>query len=63
MNFNNSINAVSKIKKPKLNNEKSLIYFPALPGLCFVYSLKVIKLARDDIKVPQPPILTPTKRS
>lgn len=27
-------------------------------GLCFLNSLKVIRLARDAIKVPQPPMFT-----
>ena len=55
------INTVSNIRNPKLNSEKSLIYFIALPGLCFVYSLKVIRLASEEISVPTPPIFTPRR--
>lgn len=55
--------AVSIARKPKLNAEKVRIYFKVLPGLWLVYSLKVIRLARDAISVPVPPIFTPTRRS
>ena len=32
------------MRKPKLKAEKSPIYSAVFPGLCFVYSLKVIRL-------------------
>lgn len=57
------ITAVNMIRNPKLNAEKSPIYLSALPELCFVYSLKVIRLASEEISVPTPPIFTPSKSS
>lgn len=51
------------IRKPKLNAENKRMYFPVFPLLCFVYSLNVIRLARDAISVPVPPILTPTSNA
>ena len=56
--------APSRINKnAKLNAEKSKIYFFAPPWSCFVYSRKVIRLAREEINVPTPPMLTPYKRA
>ena len=46
----------------KLIAVKSPKYRSALPGLFEVYSLKVIRLAREAMRVPVPPILTPTSR-
>ena len=43
----------------RVNNQK---YFFECPGYKTLYSLKVIRLARDAINVPAPPILTPIKR-
>ena len=59
--MNNSA-TVKTPKKAKLNAEKSSKYFPPFPGLCFVYSRKVIKLANEEMSVPTPPIFTPTRR-
>ena len=55
--------SVKIIKNAKLNAENNAIYLPALPGLCEVYSRKVIKLASEEIKVPTPPIFTPSNNS
>ena len=56
-------NASIMIRNVKLNAEKTRRYFPALPLLCCEYSLKVIRLARDDMIVPQPPTFTPSRSS
>ena len=56
-------NAVKMIKNPKLNAENNAIYLPALLGLCAVYSRKVIRLARDAMSVPVPPMFTPKSRA
>ena len=48
-------------RKAKLNAEKSNKYFFVDFGLCLVYSRKVIKLASEEMSVPQPPIFTPSK--
>ena len=48
-------------KKAKLKAEKSNIYFHAFPCVFDVYSRKVIREAREEISVPTPPILTPTR--
>ena len=62
--YNSKAHAPSKINKnAKLNTEKSKTYFFEPPGLCLVYSRKVIRLAREEISVPTPPILTPYKRA
>ena len=58
-----SIEKVRINTKPKLKIEKSPIYRQDFPGLCFIYSRKVIKLAREAINVPAPPMLTPSKSS
>ena len=58
----NCANRARMIKNEKLNAEKIAMYFPAFVGLCAVYSRKVIKLARDAIRVPVPPIFTPKSR-
>ena len=50
------------IKNEKFITENSLKYIQNLPGLFFVYSLRVIRLARDAINVPAPPMFTPIKR-
>ena len=55
--------SVKIIKKAKLNAENNAIYLPALPGLCEVYSRKVIKLASDEISVPTPPMFTPNNNA
>ena len=39
------------------------MYFSVLFGLCLVYSLKVIRLASDEISVPTPPMFTPTSKA
>ena len=53
----------SKMKrKAKLNAEKRSKYFFAPCGSCLVNSRKVIKLAREEMSVPQPPIFTPKSR-
>ena len=49
-------------KNPKLNAENNAMYFPVPLGSCLVYSLNVIRLAREEISVPTPPIFTPNKR-
>ena len=51
---------VKTIKNARLKIENKPTYLSVLSGLCFTYSLKVIKLASEDISVPTPPILTPT---
>ena len=48
--------------KPKLIAVNMRIYFLVFSGLCFLYSEKVIKLAREAIKVPSPPMLTAGSR-
>ena len=50
-------------KNAKLNAEKSSKYFPDFPSLCLAYSRKVIRLAKEDISVPTPPIFTPTSNA
>ena len=50
-------------RNEKLKREKIKRYLPPLPGLCCVYSLKVIRLANEEIIVPHPPIFTPTRSS
>ena len=44
----------------KLINVNNSMYFFASPFARVVYSLNVIKLAREDISVPTPPMFTPT---
>lgn len=39
------------------------MYLPALPPDFDVYSLNVIRDASEEINVPTPPILTPTRRA
>jgi len=41
---------------PKLIAVNIRMYFFVFSGLCFLYSEKVIKLAKEAIKVPSPPI-------
>lgn len=54
----------SKIpRKAKLNAENFAIYESASFGRCIVYERNVIRLARDAIRVPVPPILTPRRSS
>jgi hypothetical protein len=60
---NMSATAVRMIRKAKLNAENCNMYLPVFSGLCEEYSRKVIRLAKDEIKVPTPPMLTPTSRS
>ena len=55
--------SVRMIKNPKLRAEKSPIYCKVLPLTCDVYSRKVIRLAREEMSVPTPPILTPRSNS
>ena len=49
-------------RNAKLKSENFIMYLRVCPGSCFEYSLKVIRLAREDIRLPTPPILTPSKR-
>ena len=56
-------NPVKINKNAKLNAENKAIYLPVFPGLCFPYSRKVIRLAREEISVPTPPIFTPNNKS
>ena len=58
-----SITPVSKIKKAKLKREKRSRYLPVFFGSRREYSRKVIKLAKEEMSVPTPPIFTPTNRS
>ena len=51
------------IKNPKFRAEKSPRYFKVLPLTCEVYSRNVIRLARDEISVPTPPMFTPRSNS
>ena len=51
------------IKNAKLNAENLTIYDLILCGAYLLYSRNVIRLARDDISVPTPPILTPTNNA
>ena len=51
------------IRNVKLNAENIPIKYPLLPGTYELYFLYVIRLARDDISVPTPPMFTPTRRS
>ena len=46
-------------KKAKFMTEKRTMYFFAQPGLWARYSRKVMRLAREAINVPQPPMFTP----
>ena len=50
-------------RNEKLNAENTARYFLAFPVLWRVYSLKVIRLASEEMIVPQPPILTPMSSS
>ena len=63
ISFSKNIKPVSTTRNAKLKSENFAMYFPALPGLCFMYSRKVIRLARDAINVPTPPMFTPTSKS
>ena len=58
-----SITVVNIIKNEKLNKENRPTYLAVLFGLCLTYSLKVIKLASEDISVPTPPTFTPTSNA
>ena len=58
-----SITEVRIIKKPKFSAEKRPIYLRVFPLTWEVYSRNVIRLAREEIRVPTPPILTPTRSS
>ena len=58
-----AINAVRIPRNAKLKTENFTIYAVLLPGLCFTYSRKVIRLASDAISVPAPPMFTPTRSS
>ena len=60
---NNVVVTVRIIKNPKLSAVKSPRYFKVLPLTWDVYSRKVIKLAREEMSVPTPPILTPRSNS
>lgn len=59
---NTKQNPFSRNKKPKLNIENSAMYFFVFPGQTELYCLNVIRLAREAISVPTPPILTPSRR-
>ena len=48
--------------KPKLIAVKRSIYFFVCSGLCFLYSEKVMRLAKEAIKVPSPPMFTAGRR-
>ena len=50
-------------RNEKLTTVNSRKYFHTPFGSWLEYSLNVIRLARDAISVPIPPILTPTRRS
>ncbi len=58
-----SINAVRIITKAKLYKENIPMYLRVSPGLCLIYSLKVMSDAREAIRVPAPPIFTPKRSS
>ena len=50
------------MRNAKFSTVNVFMYFPALPpnsSLCDMYVRKVIRLAREDIIVPQPPTFTP----
>ena len=54
---------VKMMRKAKLRAVKSPRYCKVLPLTWDVYSRKVIRLARDEMRVPTPPILTPSSNS
>ena len=55
-------NKAKIIRKAKLYMENIPIYFKAFPGLYLVYVLKVMRLAREAMSGPAPPILTPISK-
>lgn len=54
---------VSAKRKAKLKAEKSARYFPVLFGYFEENSFKVMRLAREAMGVPVPPILTPSSNA
>lgn len=62
--FYSIIQTPSKINKnEKFIIENSPTYLSVPFGSLFTYSLSVIRLAREDINVPTPPIFTPRSKS
>ena len=61
--FINIIAPVKTITKPKFTAENRPMYCIVTPGLCFMYSLNVIRLANEAISVPAPPMFTPSNKS
>ena len=51
------------MRNAKLNAEKMRIYLPTPFGYADEYFLNVIRLARDAIRVPHPPMFTPYRRA
>ena len=62
-NYNILIETNNIIKNIKLSAVNIIMYCLLFPGLWRLYSLKVIRLAREAISVPTPPIFTPISKS
>ena len=58
-----SASAVRTTRNNRLKAVNTPRYLRAFSRLCEVYSLNVIRLARDAISVPAPPIFTPIRSS
>ena len=56
-------NAIRITKNSILSVANLSIYLSVFPGWSLVYALNVIRLARDAMSVPTPPILTPSSSS